>query len=55
MFNEEQWKRIENRMRMPGKSIDRYMAHARSWIGWGYHGARTDYAYSYAEKFTFDS
>ena len=52
MLNEEQWKQIEDRMKTPGKSIDRYMAHAYSWIGWGHHGARTDFAYSYANKFT---
>ena len=55
MLNEEQWKRIEDRMKTPGKSIDRYMAHAYSWIGWGHHGSRTDYAYSYANRFTLQS
>ena len=55
MFNEEQWKQIEDRMKTPGKSIGRYMSHAHSWLGWGHHGARTDYAYSYAQKFTFNS
>lgn len=55
MLTEEQWKRIEDRMKKPGKSIDRYMDYAYSWIGWGHHGARTSYAYDYARKFTFDS
>jgi hypothetical protein len=55
MLNEEQWKQIERRMKTPGKSIYQYMSHAHSWLGWGHHGSRTDYAYSYAEKFTFDS
>ena len=55
MLNEEQWKRIEDRMKTPGKSIDRYMAHAYSWIGWGHHGSRTDYAYNYANRFTLES
>ena len=55
MINEEQWKQIEARMKKPGKSIYQYMDHAYSWLGWGTHGSRTDYAYSYAKKFTFDS
>ena len=42
--------RIEDRMKMPGKSIDSYMDYAYSWIGWGYHGARTSYAYDYANR-----
>ena len=53
MLTEPQWKGIEDRMKTPGKSIDRYMSHAYSWIGWGHHGARTSYAYDYARKFTF--
>ena len=51
LTNEVQWKRIEDRMRTPGKSIDRYMNYAYSWIGWGIHGARTNYAYNYLSKF----
>ena len=47
---EPQWKRIENRMRVSGKSIDRYMNYAYEWIGWGHHGARTQYAYDYAKR-----
>ena len=50
LTNEVQWKRIEDRMRTPGKSINRYMDYAYSWIGWGIHGARTNYAYEYANK-----
>jgi hypothetical protein len=34
----------------PGKSINRYMDYAYSWIGWGHHGARTSYAHEYASK-----
>ncbi len=47
---EPQWKSIENRMRVSGKSIDRYMNYAYEWIGWGHHGARTQYAYDYAKR-----
>ena len=50
LTNEVQWKRIEDRMKTPGKSINRYMDYAYSWIGWGHHGARTSYAHDYASK-----
>jgi len=41
LTTEVQWQRIEDRMKTPGKSINRYMDYAYSWIGWGHHGART--------------
>ena len=50
LTNEVQWQRIEDRMKTPGKSIDRYMNYAYSWIGWGIHGARTHYAHEYANR-----
>jgi hypothetical protein len=50
ILTEPQWLRIQQRMQTPGKSIDRYMAYAYSWIGWGIHGARTNYAYDYANR-----
>jgi hypothetical protein len=50
LTNEVQWQRIEEKMKTPGKSINRYMDYAYSWIGWGIHGARTHYAYEYANK-----
>jgi hypothetical protein len=50
LTTEVQWQRIEDRMKMPGKSINRYMDYAYSWIGWGHHGARTSYAHEYASK-----
>jgi hypothetical protein len=50
LTTEVQWKRIEDRMKTPGKSIDRYMNYAYSWIGWGIHGARTSYAHEYANR-----
>ena len=50
LTNEVQWQQIEEKMKTPGKSISRYMNYAYSWIGWGIHGARTDYAYEYANK-----
>jgi hypothetical protein len=51
LTNEVQWKKIEHRMKTPGHSIDRYMDYAYNWIGWGHHGARTSYAYDYANRF----
>ncbi len=50
LTTEVQWQRIENRMKTPGKPINRYMDYAYSWIGWGIHGARTSYAHQYASK-----
>jgi hypothetical protein len=50
LTTEVQWQRIFDRMKTPGKSIDRYMNYAYSWIGWGIHGARTSYAHEYASK-----
>ena len=50
LTNEVQWQRIENSMKTPGKSINRYMNYAYSWIGWGIHGARTHYAHEYANR-----
>ena len=50
LTTETQWQRIEDRMKTPGKSINRYMDYAYSWIGWGHHGARTSYAHDYANR-----
>jgi hypothetical protein len=52
LTNEVQWQRIVEKMKTPGKSINRYMDYAYSWIGWGHHGNRTRYAYDYLNKFT---
>jgi hypothetical protein len=50
LTNEVQWKKIEEKMKTPGKSIYSYMNTTYSWIGWGHHGARTSYAYDYASR-----
>lgn len=55
IFEEPQWMRIEEKMKTPGKSIDRYMAYAYTWLGWGIHGARTNYAEDYADRLVLDS
>jgi len=49
LFTEYQWRQVEPYMKTPGKSIEWYMQHAYKWLGWGIHGARTDYAYNYAK------
>ena len=54
MITEPQWKQIEYQMKTPGRSIDGYMNLAYRWIGWGIHGARTDFAYRYANKMYLD-
>ena len=50
MLHEVDWKMIEPRMKTPGKSIDQYMYYASKWIRWGHTGARTEYAYRYANR-----
>jgi hypothetical protein len=50
MLHEGDWKMIENQMKTPGKSINDYMRLAHKWIRWGHHGARTHYAYNYANN-----
>ena len=50
MLHESDWKMIENQMKTPGKFINDYMRLARKWIRWGHHGARTDFAYNYANR-----
>ncbi len=50
MLHEGDWKMIERYMKTPGGSITHYMRLARKWIRWGHHGARTDYAYNYANR-----
>lgn len=51
LVNEVQWKKIEDRMKTPGRSVYDYMNTSYSWIGWGIHGNRTHYAYEYLNKF----
>ena len=50
MLYEGDWKMIEDQMKTPGKSINDYMRLASKWVRWGHHGARTDYAYNYANR-----
>lgn len=52
LFTEREWKITEPYMKTNGKSIEWYMQHAYKWLGWGIHGARTDYAYNYTRMFS---
>ena len=47
IFQEQQWKDIEEGMKTPGKSLAFYMNKAYNWLGWGIHGNRTYYAQQY--------
>ena len=47
MVNEVQWTRYEPYLKGEGRTIDYYMKHAYAWLGWGIHGARSQYAQSY--------
>ena len=52
LFNEVQWQRVEAVFKTPGQTIEWYTEEgAYPWLGWGIHGARTDYAYDYARSF----
>ena len=35
-----------------GQTVNYYMNAAYRWLGWGIHGARTNYAYDYTKKFS---
>lgn len=52
LFTEYQWKSVEPYLMREGNSIEWYMQHTYKWLGWGIHGARTDYAYNYNRMFT---
>ena len=47
LFTEREWKLAAPGFKTPGKTIDQYMVNAYTWLGWGVHGKRTDYAYDY--------
>lgn len=52
IFTEREWKYVEHHMKKEGHSIGFYMNKAYYWLGWGIHGARTNYAYNYADRLT---
>lgn len=53
IVTESEWKSIENRLKTPGKPIERYMKYAFEWLGWGIHGARTNFAYDYSKRLVY--
>lgn len=50
MVNENQWTKFEVVLKGGGQSVPYYMDAAYYWLGWGIHGNRTNYAYSYSKK-----
>ena len=52
LFTEREWKMASPGFKTPGKTIDQYMVNAYTWLGWGVHGSRTEYAYNYTRMFS---
>ena len=52
MVNEREWRLVEHHWKTPGKDINGYMQSAYRWLGWGIHGARTQYAHQYYGSLT---
>jgi len=50
MVTEPQWRSIEPALKAGGKSVNGYMRHAYTWLGWGIHGARTHYSNGYLNR-----
>lgn len=53
MVNENIFQRQLPYFEGSGMNVSYYMNAAYRWLGWGIHGARTNYAYDYTRKFTF--
>ena len=53
MVNENQFQKNLPYFEGAGMTVGYYMNAAYSWLGWGIHGARTNYAYDYTKKFSF--
>lgn len=51
LFNEVEWKSVENRFKTEGQTVTYYMNAAYRWLGWGIHGNRTAYSYKYLNYF----
>ena len=51
LFEEREWRKVEDRFKTPGKTIAYYMNVAYRWLGWGVHGSRTHYANQYLNYF----
>jgi len=54
VFTETQWKRIEDKLKVPNQPVNFYMRLAFSWLGWGIKGPRELYAYDYLNRFEYE-
>lgn len=50
IITEPEWKKIEDKLKTPGRPIEYYMRLAHIWLGWGIKGPRQSYAYDYANR-----
>ena len=50
VFTEREWRAAEGGFMQEGQSINFYMNHAYTWLGWGIHGSRTHYSNQYVNK-----
>ena len=50
IFTEREWKKAEPGFKRSGNSINGYMYHAKTWLGWGIKGNRATYAHQYYNK-----
>ena len=50
VFQEREWRLVEHHFKTPGKNVDHYMGPAFRWLGWGVHGARSQYAFDYVKR-----
>ena len=50
VFQEREWKLVEHHFKTPGWNVSQYMSSAFRWLGWGVHGARSQYAFDYVKR-----
>ena len=53
MINENIFQRQLPYFEGSGQTVSYYMNAAYRWLGWGIHGARTNYSYDYTKKMVF--
>jgi hypothetical protein len=53
IYTESQWKRIEDKLKIPNQPVNFYMRLAYTWLGWGIKGPREFYAYDYLNRFEY--
>lgn len=54
VFTENQWKQIEDKLKIPNQPVNFYMRLAYRWLGWGVKGPRESYAYEYLNRFEYE-